>query len=138
MLHFDFERAVLYAATLYSHALTGEPHGPSPARQGIIVLMTLSAEDRARRIKILLFDVDGVLTDGQLYFLPKDGGQPGPTASCTAWSSRDSPRTTASASISRAWAACASASSPSASPPPSPSAPATFAWSSSTRASRTR
>ena len=39
--------------------------------------MTLSAEDRARRIKIILFDVDGVLTDGQLYFLPKDGGQPG-------------------------------------------------------------
>ena len=32
--------------------------------------MTLSAEDRARRIKVLIFDVDGVLTDGQLYFLP--------------------------------------------------------------------
>lgn len=28
------------------------------------------AEDRARRIKVLVFDVDGVLTDGQLYFLP--------------------------------------------------------------------
>jgi 3-deoxy-D-manno-octulosonate 8-phosphate phosphatase (KDO 8-P phosphatase) len=40
--------------------------------------MTISAEDRARRIKILLFDVDGVLTDGQLYFLPKNDGQPGP------------------------------------------------------------
>jgi 3-deoxy-D-manno-octulosonate 8-phosphate phosphatase (KDO 8-P phosphatase) len=35
--------------------------------------MTLSAEDRARRIKILIFDVDGVLTDGQLYFLPQTG-----------------------------------------------------------------
>src|SRR5258708_6955200 len=33
--------------------------------------MNLSAEDRARRIKILIFDVDGVLTDGQLYFLPQ-------------------------------------------------------------------
>jgi len=33
--------------------------------------MTLSAEDRARRIKVLIFDVDGVLTDGQLYFLPQ-------------------------------------------------------------------
>ncbi len=32
--------------------------------------MTLSAEDRARRIKVLIFDVDGVLTDGKLYFLP--------------------------------------------------------------------
>jgi 3-deoxy-D-manno-octulosonate 8-phosphate phosphatase (KDO 8-P phosphatase) len=35
--------------------------------------MTLSAEDRARRIKVLIFDVDGVLTDGQLYFLPQTG-----------------------------------------------------------------
>jgi 3-deoxy-D-manno-octulosonate 8-phosphate phosphatase (KDO 8-P phosphatase) len=39
---------------------------------------TLTAEDRARRIKVLIFDVDGVLTDGQLYFLPQtapDGRQ---------------------------------------------------------------
>jgi 3-deoxy-D-manno-octulosonate 8-phosphate phosphatase (KDO 8-P phosphatase) len=35
--------------------------------------MTLSAEERARQIKVLLFDVDGVLTDGQLYFLPQTG-----------------------------------------------------------------
>ena len=37
-------------------------------------LMTLNpSEDalaRARRIKVIIFDVDGVLTDGQLYFLP--------------------------------------------------------------------
>jgi 3-deoxy-D-manno-octulosonate 8-phosphate phosphatase (KDO 8-P phosphatase) len=42
--------------------------------------MTLSAEDRARRIKVLIFDVDGVLTDGQLFFLPQtdaDGKQYG-------------------------------------------------------------
>ncbi len=39
---------------------------------------SLSAEDRARRIKVLIFDVDGVLTDGQLYFLPENHGQPGP------------------------------------------------------------
>jgi 3-deoxy-D-manno-octulosonate 8-phosphate phosphatase (KDO 8-P phosphatase) len=32
--------------------------------------MTLSAQDRARRIKIILFDVDGVLTDGGIWFLP--------------------------------------------------------------------
>ena len=32
----------------------------------------LSAQARARRIKLLLFDVDGVLTDGKLYFLPQD------------------------------------------------------------------
>jgi 3-deoxy-D-manno-octulosonate 8-phosphate phosphatase (KDO 8-P phosphatase) len=32
--------------------------------------MTLSAEDRARRIKIILFDVDGVLTDGSIWIIP--------------------------------------------------------------------
>ena len=35
--------------------------------------MTISAEDRARRIQVLLFDVDGVLTDGQLFFIPENG-----------------------------------------------------------------
>ena len=35
--------------------------------------MTLTAEDRARRIKVLIFDVDGVLTDGQLFFIPQTG-----------------------------------------------------------------
>jgi 3-deoxy-D-manno-octulosonate 8-phosphate phosphatase (KDO 8-P phosphatase) len=32
--------------------------------------MTLSTEDRARRIKIILFDVDGVLTDGGIWLFP--------------------------------------------------------------------
>jgi 3-deoxy-D-manno-octulosonate 8-phosphate phosphatase (KDO 8-P phosphatase) len=32
--------------------------------------MTLSAEDRARRIKIILFDVDGVWTDGTIWLFP--------------------------------------------------------------------
>jgi 3-deoxy-D-manno-octulosonate 8-phosphate phosphatase (KDO 8-P phosphatase) len=32
--------------------------------------MTLSAEDRAGRIKIILFDVDGVLTDGGIWLIP--------------------------------------------------------------------
>ena len=40
--------------------------------------MNLTAEDRARRIKVLIFDVDGVLTDCQLFFIPENGGQPGP------------------------------------------------------------
>jgi 3-deoxy-D-manno-octulosonate 8-phosphate phosphatase (KDO 8-P phosphatase) len=35
--------------------------------------MDLSPEERARRIKVLIFDVDGVLTDGQLFFLPQTG-----------------------------------------------------------------
>ena len=32
--------------------------------------MTVSAQDRARRIKIILFDVDGVLTDGTIWIYP--------------------------------------------------------------------
>ncbi len=32
--------------------------------------MTLTAQDRARRIKIILFDVDGVLTDGSIWIIP--------------------------------------------------------------------
>jgi 3-deoxy-D-manno-octulosonate 8-phosphate phosphatase (KDO 8-P phosphatase) len=32
--------------------------------------MTVSAEDRARRIKVILFDVDGVLTDGTIWIIP--------------------------------------------------------------------
>jgi 3-deoxy-D-manno-octulosonate 8-phosphate phosphatase (KDO 8-P phosphatase) len=35
----------------------------------------LSAAARARKIKLLLFDVDGVLTDGKLFFVPR-GSQP--------------------------------------------------------------
>jgi 3-deoxy-D-manno-octulosonate 8-phosphate phosphatase (KDO 8-P phosphatase) len=33
--------------------------------------MSLTAEDRARKIKLLVFDVDGVLTDGQIFVLPE-------------------------------------------------------------------
>jgi 3-deoxy-D-manno-octulosonate 8-phosphate phosphatase (KDO 8-P phosphatase) len=36
--------------------------------------MTLSAEDRARRIKIILFDVDGVMTNGQIWLVPAPAG----------------------------------------------------------------
>jgi 3-deoxy-D-manno-octulosonate 8-phosphate phosphatase (KDO 8-P phosphatase) len=32
--------------------------------------MTLTSLDRARRIKIILFDVDGVLTNGQIWIIP--------------------------------------------------------------------
>ncbi len=32
--------------------------------------MTLTPQDRARRIKIILFDVDGVLTDGTIWLVP--------------------------------------------------------------------
>src|SRR6267143_4511049 len=33
-----------------------------------------SAKFRARKIKLLLFDVDGVLTDGKLFFFPAPAG----------------------------------------------------------------
>ena len=36
--------------------------------------MTLTAQDRARKIKIVLFDVDGVLTDGGIWLVPSPGG----------------------------------------------------------------
>jgi 3-deoxy-D-manno-octulosonate 8-phosphate phosphatase (KDO 8-P phosphatase) len=36
----------------------------------------LSAQARARKIKLLLFDVDGVLTDGKLFFVPQDSQSP--------------------------------------------------------------
>jgi 3-deoxy-D-manno-octulosonate 8-phosphate phosphatase (KDO 8-P phosphatase) len=35
--------------------------------------MTMTALDRARRIKIILFDVDGVLTDGGIWLFPAPG-----------------------------------------------------------------
>ena len=35
-----------------------------------LAMPKLSAQSRARKIKLLLFDVDGVLTDGKLFFLP--------------------------------------------------------------------
>ena len=42
------------------------------------------AEARARQIKVLIFDVDGVLTDGQLTFIPKLDGTAAETKGFTA------------------------------------------------------
>jgi 3-deoxy-D-manno-octulosonate 8-phosphate phosphatase (KDO 8-P phosphatase) len=41
----------------------------------------LSPHARARKIKLLLFDVDGVLTDGKLFFVPQSSQQPQGTSS---------------------------------------------------------
>jgi 3-deoxy-D-manno-octulosonate 8-phosphate phosphatase (KDO 8-P phosphatase) len=38
--------------------------------------MTLTAQDRAKRIKIILFDVDGVLTNGSIWIIPAPVVQP--------------------------------------------------------------
>ncbi|MGD0914242.1 MAG: HAD hydrolase family protein [Terracidiphilus sp.] len=43
--------------------------------------MNLSAEDRARKIKIILFDVDGVLTDGSIWIIPVPVAENGATVS---------------------------------------------------------
>ena len=59
--------------------------------------MTLTAQDRARRIKIILFDVDGVLTDGTIWIIPVPVAGPD-GAITTKWSRpRASTRTTARA-----------------------------------------
>jgi 3-deoxy-D-manno-octulosonate 8-phosphate phosphatase (KDO 8-P phosphatase) len=34
----------------------------------------MTAEDRAKNIKVLIFDVDGVLTDGQIFVIPSPDG----------------------------------------------------------------
>jgi 3-deoxy-D-manno-octulosonate 8-phosphate phosphatase (KDO 8-P phosphatase) len=36
------------------------------------------SKKRARKIRLLLFDVDGVLTDGKLFFFPAPAGRPAP------------------------------------------------------------
>ncbi|HYX51907.1 MAG TPA: HAD hydrolase family protein [Candidatus Limnocylindrales bacterium] len=38
--------------------------------------MIADSENRARRIKLILFDVDGVLTDGSIWFMPSAAGGP--------------------------------------------------------------
>jgi 3-deoxy-D-manno-octulosonate 8-phosphate phosphatase (KDO 8-P phosphatase) len=48
------------------------------------MLKKLSPRARARKIKLLLFDVDGVLTDGKLFFLPDREKSPRNTSDLTA------------------------------------------------------
>ena len=42
--------------------------------------MNVSAQDRARKIKVILFDVDGVLTDGGIWLIPVPVEEGGATA----------------------------------------------------------
>lgn len=44
-----------------------------------MISATPDADARARRTKVLVFDVDGVLTDGKLYFLPQTTANGTPT-----------------------------------------------------------
>ena len=50
----------------------------------ISAMPKVSAKARARRIKLLLFDVDGVLTDGKLFFLPEGFNPDSPSSQHTA------------------------------------------------------
>ena len=62
----------LYSSQLYSCQLVG---ACAIAALYHLRMTTLEdAEERARKIKVLIFDVDGVLTDGQLTFIPKLDG----------------------------------------------------------------
>jgi len=52
---------------------------PSTIRRGLLkfpAMPKLSAQARARKIRLLLFDVDGVLTDGKLFIFPAPAGTP--------------------------------------------------------------
>jgi 3-deoxy-D-manno-octulosonate 8-phosphate phosphatase (KDO 8-P phosphatase) len=50
--------------------------GTYRATARIPAMPKLSPQSRARKIKLLLFDVDGVLTNGKLFFVPQDPHQP--------------------------------------------------------------
>ena len=51
--------------------------------------MTLTATERARRIKIILFDVDGVLTDGTIWLVPALSRETNPAAPQTEFPGAD-------------------------------------------------
>ena len=44
-------------------------------------IMTITATERARRIKVILFDVDGVLTDGTIWLVPAPASADGVSSS---------------------------------------------------------
>lgn len=44
--------------------------------------MEVSAQDRARKIKIIIFDVDGVLTDGSIFLIPAPVSVDGKLETC--------------------------------------------------------
>jgi 3-deoxy-D-manno-octulosonate 8-phosphate phosphatase (KDO 8-P phosphatase) len=52
--------------------------GTSRTTAKIPAMPKLSAQSRARKIKLLLFDVDGVLTDGKLFFVPENKPEDSP------------------------------------------------------------
>src|SRR5262249_2182040 len=63
MLLFCFVKPSLRAPDHHPRKLSGHLQSP-----------LMSPEERARRIKVLLFDVDGVLTDGKIWLFPAPAG----------------------------------------------------------------
>ncbi len=68
-------RLVTSTATSKSSASLSDPVDPPPISRRrrnarIAAMSKLSAATRARKIKLLLFDVDGVFTDGKIYLFP--------------------------------------------------------------------
>src|SRR5579864_8039260 len=63
------------SADVHCISVPRRPRGydPTPARISPMP-KKLSAQARARKIKLLLFDVDGVLTDGKLFIFPAPAG----------------------------------------------------------------
>src|SRR6201996_695933 len=51
--------------------------------------MSLSPEERARRVKVLLFDVDGVLTDGSITIVPSPDGDRAKAVEVKSFSAHD-------------------------------------------------
>jgi len=49
----------------------------------------LDAEARARRVKVLIFDVDGVLTDGQIFVIPESAAHEAPGLEAKGFSAHD-------------------------------------------------
>jgi hypothetical protein len=76
--------------------------------------MNVSAQDRARKIKIILFDVDGVLTDGGIWLIPVPVVMDG-AATTRLVEAKGYTRTMGRRYRWRGWAASSAASSPSAS-----------------------
>ena len=68
-------RLLLYDAASTMRQNTAQRESPTRARYDAVMpekasTASLSATDRAREIKIILFDVDGVLTDGGIWLFP--------------------------------------------------------------------
>src|SRR2546426_11223672 len=60
---------------IFAFAFTGAQYGwPFPRVESFNARIPAMSKLRAKKIKLLLFDVDGVLTDGKLFIFPAPAG----------------------------------------------------------------